>query len=84
FVFLLGEIPQDVLGKDQRYILCILLLVARKIITIHWMKAFPPTQTQWTQRLKQVYIMEYMTAKLQMKIDTFVQRWTPVMLYLTL
>ncbi|KAF7655423.1 hypothetical protein LDENG_00056120 [Lucifuga dentata] len=74
FFFLLGEIHQDVLGKDQRYILRILLLVARKMITINWMKAFPPTQTQWTQRLKQVYIMEYMTAKLQMKMDTFVQR----------
>ncbi len=79
--FLLEGIPQDLCSKNQRYILHIRLLSARKTI-INWMKPHPPTMAQWIEKLESVYRMEYMTAQLQMKLDNFIQRWTPVTMYL--
>lgn len=58
----LGVPPKNVTGIDQRYILCILLLIARKIVTVNWRKAPLPRRIQLTET--EVYIMEYMTAKL--------------------
>ena len=81
-LFLLGAIPTDLYNTDQRYILRILLLVAKKMITVNWRDVKSPTIGQWVQRLKNVYRMEQMTASLQLTMDTFVQRWTCVSRYL--
>lgn len=62
-----------------------LLMVARKMITLNWMKVLSQNIFHWTQRLKTpVYTIQYMTAKLQMNMGMFLQRWTTVMLYLSL
>lgn len=81
-LFLLGIIPKDVYNAEQRYTLRILLLVAKKMITVNWRDVKPPTIGQWTQRLKNVYLMERMTASLQLKMDTFDRRWSRVSRYL--
>ena len=81
-LFLLGAIPTDTYDSDQRYILRILLLIAKKIITVNWENAKSPTIIQWKHRLKQVYTMERMTASLQIKMDSFTQRWNCVKIYL--
>lgn len=81
-LFLLGAIPKDSYDPDQRYILRILLLIAKKMITVNWREVKPPTIDQWTERLKYVYTMERMTAVLQMTLDNFEQRWTFVSRYL--
>ena len=73
-LFVLGAIPKDLYNADKRYILRILLLVSKKIITVNWRDVKPPTIGQWTQRLKNVYMMERITASLQVTMDTFVQR----------
>ena len=39
---------------------------------------------QWSQRLKDVYTMEKMTASLQLKTDIFDQRWSCIARYLGL
>lgn len=80
-LFLFGIPPENISNKDHRYLLLILLLIARKI-TVNWRKPSPPTKIEWTQRLKQVYIMELLTSKLQLKTDLFIQRWTPVTNYI--
>lgn len=82
--YLLGIIPANSFGADQRYILRILLLVAKKIVTLNWKNVKSPTVSEWKQKLKQVYIMERMTASLQMKMDIFNQRWCMVNEYLTM
>ena len=41
-------------------------MIARKIITINWMKPNPLMIAQWLQKVKHVYMMEYMTAHLQL------------------
>lgn len=81
-IFLLGAIPQETYSSDQRYMLRILLLIAKKMITVNWKDPKPPTINQWVQRLKRVYTMERMTASLQLKMDTFEQRWNCITLYL--
>ena len=62
----------------------ILLMIARKIITINWMQPSPPTKAQWIQKVKQVHTMENMSAFLQLKVPLFIRRWTPVILGLNL
>ena len=81
-IFLLGAIPLETYSSDQRYMLQTLLLIAKTMITVNWKDPKPPTITQWVQRLKRVYTMERMTASLQLKMDTFEQRWNCITLYL--
>ena len=80
--FLLEKTQEELFTKDQCYMLHILLMIAKKIITINWMKPSPPTIAQWIQKVRQVNTMENMTAILQLKVPIFVRRWTPVILYL--
>ncbi len=56
--FLLDGFPPDQFSKSHRFALHILLMPARKIITVNWMKVHQPTLTEWTQRLNQIYIWE--------------------------
>ena len=47
----------------------VLLMIAQKMITVNWLT--PLAVSQWTQRLKNVYAMENMTTRLQLKMATF-------------
>ena len=76
--YILGVIPEGAMDKTKGYLLHILLLVARKMITTSWLKPLLPTLRQWRDRLLMVFSMEKITARLQMKSDVFVNRWTPV------
>ena len=69
--------------RDQKHLLHILLMTARKMVTINWMNPQPPTVAQWKQKLKEVYGMEALTAKLQLRSDVFVRRWLPIARYLS-
>ena len=82
-LFLLEVLPDHMLTTDQCYILHVLLMVARKIITINWMKPDPPTIVQWLQKVRYVYMMEHMTAQLQLRLPIFIRRWKPVIVYLS-
>ncbi len=73
--FLLDGFPPDQFSTSHLFALHILLMAARKIITVNWMKVHQPTLTEWTQRLNQIYIFEKMTADLQLKSDMFQQTW---------
>ncbi len=80
--FLLDGFPPDQFSKSHLFALHILLMAARKIITVNWMKVHQPTLTEWTQRLNQIYIFEKMTADLQLKSDIFQQTWALIETYL--
>ena len=79
---LLEKTTEQNFTKDQCYILHILLMIARKMITMCWMQPEPPTVAQWKKRCGQVQMMENMTAILQLKLPLFLRRWTPVILYM--
>ena len=83
-IFLLEKIPENLLSKDQYYMLHILLMTAKKMITVNWMQPCAPTKAQWIQKIKQIHTMENMTAILQFKVPLFIRRWAPVILGLKL
>ena len=64
--------------RDQKYLLHILLMTARKMVTIKWKNSQPPTVAQWKQKLGEVYGMEAPTAQLQLRSDVFLRRWLPL------
>lgn len=76
---IIGILPEDLIDRDSRYLLRVLLLIAKKIITINWLKPHPPNIMQWTDRVKKVFIMEKTTARLQLKLERFERRWKPIM-----
>lgn len=80
--FIFELVAEDVCPKNQMFLLHILLMTARKMVTVNWMKPEPPTVAQWTLKLKEVYVMETLTAQLQLKTDIFQRRWLPLQLYL--
>uniref|UniRef100_A0A3Q0T5Q4 Uncharacterized protein n=1 Tax=Amphilophus citrinellus TaxID=61819 RepID=A0A3Q0T5Q4_AMPCI len=41
---------------------------------VSWLKPQPPTVSLWKNRVREVYYMEQITAKLQMKSDTFIEK----------
>lgn len=56
-IFLLDVFPEHV-TNDQRTLIHILLMIARKMITFNWIKPDPPNTDHWMQKLKHVYTME--------------------------
>ena len=79
---ILGDLPLVEVGENGLYLLRAMVLIAHKMITVNWLKPHPPTLEQWTQRLKTVNCMENITAKLQLRMDKYLQRWAPVIMYL--
>lgn len=70
-LFILG-IPSGLqMGKKKTYLLRTLLLIAKKTITVLWLQPQPPNIKQWQQKVNEVYIMEKITAKIQLKTDFF-------------
>lgn len=74
---ILGILP-DTLDRDLVSLMRILLLVAKKMITVNWLRPQPPNIVQWRERLKNVYMMEKITARLHLKMDLFAERWSPL------
>ena len=64
-VFVLGVLPCDFLCKEKRYLLKVLIMVAKKMITVSWCKPLPPTVDKWKERLLRVYTMEKNNSKAQ-------------------
>lgn len=80
--FLGGILPEKFENNSQISLLRILLLVAKKTITVSWLK--PPTVTQWREKIKDVYYMENITARLQLKTEVFLTKWSPIISFLSL
>ena len=77
-IVLLGIPPDNEMDGNTIYLLKILLLIAKKMITVSWLKPQPPSISQWRERIKNVLTMEKLTAKLQLKVDTFNRKWAPI------
>ena len=80
---ILGNMHLRGLGENKLYMLRALVLVVHKMITRNWLKPHPPTLDQWSQRVKAVNCMESITAKLQFRMVIYLERWSPVIQYLT-
>lgn len=80
---ILGIFPNTIKPKCVILQLKILLLIAKKMVTVFWLKPQPPTISQWKNKLKEVYNMEQITARLQMKMDIFMDRWSHIEKYIS-
>ena len=82
--YIIGALPKDSFEKRKLYLLEVLLLIARKMITLSWLQPLPPAIPHWHERVKKVYEMEKITALLHLKMDLFKTRWSPISGYLNL
>lgn len=80
---ILGIFPHNLKSKCNFNQLQILILIAKKMITVSWLKPQPPTVIQWKNKLKEVYVMEQITARLQMKMDLFLDKWSLIHNYIS-
>ena len=55
---ILGTTPSRGLGKNELYMIRVMMLIAHKMITVNWLRPHPPTVDQWAQRLQAVNCME--------------------------
>ena len=78
--FVLGILPDDLENHNQRILLRV-IIIAKKMITISWLRPQPPTVTQWREKVKDVYYMENITTRLHLKTDVFLNRWSPITSY---
>lgn len=76
--FLLGIIPNTVSSKNKK-IVQILITIAKKAITVSWLKPQPPSRDLWWERVKDVVGMENVTAKLRFRVKKFQEIWAPVL-----
>lgn len=80
--YIFRAIPGGAKKKRKLHLLHILQLVARKMITVTWLKPLPPTTHQRCERVMKVYVMEKITAKLNVKMAILVIRWAPIIAHL--
>lgn len=74
----IGVAPNECFKKEEVKMIQLLLLVAKKMITKHWLKVQPPTLQQWQEGLKRVYCMEKITAQLHLNTEHFIDIWGPI------
>lgn len=79
---ILGIFPTNLAPISSRIQLKMLLLIAKKMITVSWLQTQPPTIAQWKNKLKEVYHMEQITARLQMKMELFKKKWSSIHNYM--
>ena len=73
-LFYLGDLPDDISNNDK-YLLRILTVAAKKAITRKWLQTDPPTVQNWLEIIKEIQEMERLTFVLRLKIDLYRTRW---------
>lgn len=76
-LYIPGILPEDLIDRECSFLSKVLLVIAKKLITINWLKPHPPNIMQWTDKVKK-FIMERTTARLQLKLEKFKRRWKPI------
>ena len=59
----LGNLTQDIIRKEDEYLVEVLLSASKKAITRLWYKTEPPTVEQWVSTVEEIYVMEKITHK---------------------
>ena len=74
-VLYLGNISQEDVQGEDRYLVRVLLVASRKAITRAWYKVDPPTKEQWLSIVEEIYDMERFTHTLRMREGQFEGKW---------
>lgn len=77
-VYVLVEIPESITDHNVKHLLTILFSIAKKkkTITASWSKSQPPIIKQCRDKVRNVFFMENILDKLEMKSYLFDKRWT--------
>ena len=67
---------QDMIQKQDEYLIKVLLSPSKKAITRLWYKAEPPTVEQWVSTVEEIFVMEKITHKLRLQETQFLEKWT--------
>ena len=72
--FILGK--ADFLMRNiDKYLFQIMITVAKKNITRHWLHPDPPTLEEWADTINDIYVMEKITFSLNLQMDKFTKIW---------
>ena len=74
-VMYLGVMTGDIVIREDRYLLKILLAACKKTITRRWYKTDPPTQEEWLKIVKEIYVMEHLTHCVKIQEEQFHEKW---------
>ncbi len=72
--FYLGNISED-LNTCDKYLLKILMVAGKKVITRCWLHSEPPTLNQWRDIVKNIYSMEQITFVLRLQKQRGEEYW---------
>ena len=78
----LGDLPEGITGNDK-YLLKILTVAAKKAITRKWLQSSPPAVDNWKEIIKEIHEMERLTFLLRLRKDVYIARWSKWIKYLS-
>lgn len=71
----LAYVPGNILPKEDRYLMKILLAACKKIIIRRWRQSDPPTTKEWLQMVNSIFQMEILTYRLRTKQEQCLEKW---------
>ncbi len=74
-ILYLGNLTQDIIQKEDEYLVEVLLTASKKAITRLWYKVEPPTGEQWMCIVEEIFVMEKLTHKLRLQEAQFNKKW---------
>lgn len=74
-VLYLGNLTQDIIRGEDKYLVMVLLAASKKAVTRLWNKPNPPTQKQWLGIVEEIYEMEKLTHILRIQEVLFDVKW---------
>lgn len=73
--FILGK-SDFITGNTNRYLFIIMVTVAKKNITRHWLHPESPTVSEWMDTIDDIYRMEKITHSLNLQMERFDKIWS--------
>ncbi len=70
-----GDLPEGVTGNNK-YLLKVFSVAAKKAITYKWLQADRPTEDNWIEIIKDIHKIERLTFLIRLKHDLYIARRT--------
>ena len=71
----LGDLPEEITRND-RYLLNVLIVAAKKAITRKWLQTDPPMVDNWLKVIAEINEIKRLTFLLRLKNDLYISKWS--------